>query len=325
MPTFVVHTPVGVNQIVLKSAIQEAVAEATRRGKLRPNSVDSLTGKNSGNNLGAETPVIHFEQWEEDEIEVKLILKGGGCENKNIQYSLPVRAGAHGHARTAISKACASAFCTRCGRRKGRAARRARWACASAATARTATMLAKEQLFRTLDDVNPHPDLAQARNAKSWRRPIVWASARWDSAAKSSLIGCKIMRRQPPARQLLRFRGLRVLGLPPAGRPARCRERRDHRMAVSRSLAARRKNGARRGLPADRPRNRAAAAHQRGAGARAQGRRRGADHAARCYTGRDAVHALSDEESAARRRRSARRGALSLRSGDAQSRASSGP
>src|SRR5579872_6956491 len=89
MPTFFVHTPVGVNQMELRKTIRSAVAEATRRGKLRPNSVDSLTGKNSGDNLGAETPVIHFEQWEHDEIEVKLILKGGGCENKNIQYSLP--------------------------------------------------------------------------------------------------------------------------------------------------------------------------------------------------------------------------------------------
>src|SRR5579872_6146334 len=89
MPTFVVHTPVGVNQIAIRQAIHAAVAEATRLGKLRPNSVDSITGKNSGNNLGTETPVIHFEQWEEDEVEVKLILKGGGCENKNIQYSLP--------------------------------------------------------------------------------------------------------------------------------------------------------------------------------------------------------------------------------------------
>ena len=89
MPTFIVHTPVGVNQIRIRHAIREAVAETTRRGKLRPNSVDSLTGKNSGDNLGAETPVIHFEQWEEDEIEVKLILKGGGCENENIQYSVP--------------------------------------------------------------------------------------------------------------------------------------------------------------------------------------------------------------------------------------------
>ncbi|MGH9719705.1 MAG: fumarate hydratase, partial [Bryobacteraceae bacterium] len=85
MPTFVVHTPVGVNQIQIKKAILRAVAEATRRGKLRPNSVDSITGKNSGDNLGVETPVVHFEQWEEDDIEVKLILKGGGCENKNIQ------------------------------------------------------------------------------------------------------------------------------------------------------------------------------------------------------------------------------------------------
>src|SRR5260221_1909149 len=89
MPTFVVHTPVGVNQIALREALHAAVAEATRRGKLRPNSVDSLTGANSGDNLGHETPVIHCEQWEQDEIEVKLILKGGGCENKNIQYSLP--------------------------------------------------------------------------------------------------------------------------------------------------------------------------------------------------------------------------------------------
>ena len=70
--------------------IREAIAEATRQGNLRPNSVDSLTGKNSGNNLGAGRPVIHFEQWERDEIEVRLLLKGGGCENKNIQYSVPV-------------------------------------------------------------------------------------------------------------------------------------------------------------------------------------------------------------------------------------------
>ena len=52
MPTFEVKTPVGANQIVMKKQIREAIAEATRRGKLRPNSVDSITGENSGNNLG---------------------------------------------------------------------------------------------------------------------------------------------------------------------------------------------------------------------------------------------------------------------------------
>ena len=89
MPTFEVRAPVGANQIEMRRQIREAVAEATRRGKLRPNSVDSITGENSGDNLGPGTPIVHFDQWERDDIEVKLILKGGGCENTNAQYSLP--------------------------------------------------------------------------------------------------------------------------------------------------------------------------------------------------------------------------------------------
>ncbi len=79
---FEIKTPVGINQLLMKHQIHEAIAEATKQGKLRPNSVDSLSGKNSGNNLGDGTPIIHFEQWESDDIEVRLILKGGGCENK---------------------------------------------------------------------------------------------------------------------------------------------------------------------------------------------------------------------------------------------------
>ena len=73
----------------LKTAIRNAIVLATKAGKLRPNAVDSLTGENSGDNLGEGLPVIKFEQWENDYIDVRLILKGGGCENKNIQYSLP--------------------------------------------------------------------------------------------------------------------------------------------------------------------------------------------------------------------------------------------
>ena len=81
MPTFDVHVPRGSDQIWMRAQIREAVAQATRLGKLRPNSVDSITGQNSGDNLGPGTPIIHFDQWEQDDIEIKLILKGGGCEN----------------------------------------------------------------------------------------------------------------------------------------------------------------------------------------------------------------------------------------------------
>jgi len=190
MPTFIVHTPVGVNQMVVAKAIREAVAEATRRGKLRPNSVDSLTGANSGNNLGEETPVIHFEQWEEDEIEVKLLLKGGGCENKNIQYSLPCELehlGKAGRDLAGVKKCILHAVWQAQGQG---CAPGALGVCIGSDRAH-GYMLAKMQLFRTLDDVNPHPDLAklEAEIVEEANRLGVGAMG---FGGGVSLIGCKV-------------------------------------------------------------------------------------------------------------------------------------
>ncbi len=86
---FYVHTPVGYDQIEFEEVATEAVRRATKLGYLRQNSVDSLTGKNTGDNTGPGSPVFHFHQWREPHVEVKLMLKGGGCENMNAQYSLP--------------------------------------------------------------------------------------------------------------------------------------------------------------------------------------------------------------------------------------------
>jgi fumarate hydratase class I len=66
-----------------------AVTEATKRGFLRQNSVDSLTGKNDGTNIGPGAPTFHFHQTREAQVTVRLVLKGGGCENVGAQYSLP--------------------------------------------------------------------------------------------------------------------------------------------------------------------------------------------------------------------------------------------
>ena len=191
MPTFEVKTPVGVNQIVLKKQIREAVAEATRRGKLRPNSVDSLTGDNSGNNLGPGTPIIHFEQWEhDDEIEVKLILKGGGCENMNAQYSLPAELTGLGRADRSIEgvrKCILHAVWHAQG--KG---------CAPGAIGvciggdRTSGYVhAKEQLFRTLDDVNPDPRLAELESSIMGEVNKLGIGA-MGFGGRVSLIGCKV-------------------------------------------------------------------------------------------------------------------------------------
>jgi fumarate hydratase class I len=190
MPTFYVHTPVGVSQIAVRKAIHAAVAEATKRGKLRPNSVDSLTGKNSGNNLGVETPVIHFDQWEQDEIEVKLMLKGGGCENKNIQYSLPCELEHLGRAdrnlegvRKCLLHAVWQAQGQGC-------APGALGVCIGSDRAHGYD-LAKGQLFRTLDDTNPVPELA-ALEARVMEEANTLGVGAMGFGGKSSLIGCKI-------------------------------------------------------------------------------------------------------------------------------------
>lgn len=154
-PTFEVKTPVGANQLVMKQQIREAIAEATKRGKLRTNSVDSLTGKNASDNLGPGTPTIHFEQWEtDDEIEVKLLLKGGGCENKNIQYSLPMEIphlGKAGRDLDGVRKCILHAVWQAQGQGCGAGA----IGVCIGGDRTQGYAHAKEQLFRTLDDVNP--------------------------------------------------------------------------------------------------------------------------------------------------------------------------
>src|SRR5947209_20207282 len=47
---FEINTPVGANQMVMRKRIQEAVTEATRRGKLQPNSAAPVTGHDAGHN-----------------------------------------------------------------------------------------------------------------------------------------------------------------------------------------------------------------------------------------------------------------------------------
>jgi len=86
---FYVDGPAGLDQIALEATVRDAVKEATRRGYLRQNSVDSLTGKNDGTNLGPGAPTLHFHQHRSWDTHVRLILKGGGCENVGAQYSLP--------------------------------------------------------------------------------------------------------------------------------------------------------------------------------------------------------------------------------------------
>ena len=89
-PIFYVKYPAGWSTLKLKQQIRAALAEATRKAYMRPNAVDAVSDKNSGNNLGGEDfPSIHFDEAEGDELTVELMLKGGGSENCGAQYSIP--------------------------------------------------------------------------------------------------------------------------------------------------------------------------------------------------------------------------------------------
>jgi len=152
---FFVHTPAAYDQLEFEEIATEAVRTATKKGYLRQNSVDSVTGKNTGDNTGPGSPVFHFHQWRKPYVEVKLMLKGGGCENMNAQYSLPHPelgnrdlAGVENALLDAVLQAqgqgCGPGILGVCiGGDRG-----------------TGYAFAKEQLLRTLDDTNPDPDLA---------------------------------------------------------------------------------------------------------------------------------------------------------------------
>jgi fumarate hydratase class I len=90
-PIFYVHYPEGWSTRKLKEQIRAALVEATKKSFMRPNAVDAIYDKNSGNNLGGdEFPSIHFEEVDADQpLTIELMLKGGGCENVGRQYSLP--------------------------------------------------------------------------------------------------------------------------------------------------------------------------------------------------------------------------------------------
>ena len=191
MPTFEIKTPVGVSQIAIKKVIRDAVAEATRRGKLRPNSVDSITGENSGDNLGPGTPILHFEQWDRgDEIEVRLILKGGGCENMNAQYSLPTELAHLGRADRTL-EGVRKCILHAVWQAQGKGCAPGAVGVAIGGDRTSGYTEAKQQLFRTLDDVNPDERLA-ALEAEVMRTVNTLGVGTMGFGGAVSLIGCKV-------------------------------------------------------------------------------------------------------------------------------------
>jgi fumarate hydratase class I len=156
-PIFYVHYPEGWSTRKLRSQIEAAVAVATEKSYLRPNAVDTLTGKNSGNNLGgAHYPSIHFEEVEGEQLTVDLMLKGGGCENVGAQYSLPNNQLGAGRDLEGVRKAALDAV----HKAQGKGCAPGILGIAIGGDRGTSYNASKEVLLRKMDEASSEPELA---------------------------------------------------------------------------------------------------------------------------------------------------------------------
>lgn len=156
-PLFFVQYPEGWSTRRLRKQIQQAVAEATRLAYLRPNAVDSLSGVNTGNNIGDDHfPTVHFEEIEEDELRIDLMLKGGGCENVGAQYSLPNSALGAGRDLAGVRKVTLDAV----QKAQGKGCAPGILGIAIGGDRGSSYAASKETLLRQLGDTNSNPELA---------------------------------------------------------------------------------------------------------------------------------------------------------------------
>ncbi len=156
-PIFYVYYPEGWSTRKLRAQIETAVVSATENAYLRPNSVDSLTGANSGNNLGGDYfPSIHFEEVEGDTLTIDLMLKGGGCENVGAQYALPNTQLGAGRDLAGVRKVALDAV----HKAQGKGCAPGILGIAVGGDRGSSYYASKEALFRQLDDENEVPELA---------------------------------------------------------------------------------------------------------------------------------------------------------------------
>ncbi len=152
---FYVYHPAGLSTREMSIEIVDAVQEATQRSYLRPNAVDSLTNQNSGNGTGLGQPSLHFEEWEKNEVWIRLMLKGGGCENCGTQYALPYRPLSAGRDFKGVEKVVLDAV----NKAQGLGCGPGIIGFCIGGDRASSLAEAKKQHFRKLDDVNENPDL----------------------------------------------------------------------------------------------------------------------------------------------------------------------
>ncbi|MCE5194170.1 MAG: fumarate hydratase [Nitrospiraceae bacterium] len=156
VPVFYVSLPRSFSQLEIENTIIEATRIATEKIPLRPNAVDIITEKNSGDNTGVGYPVIYFKESQDNVFTIDLMLKGGGSENVGQTYKLPMSELNAGRDFDGVRKCVLDAV----QKSQGKGCPPYTIGVAIGAAKDQVTKLSKSQLLRKIDDINPISVLA---------------------------------------------------------------------------------------------------------------------------------------------------------------------
>jgi len=149
------------SQAAIEASANAALRIATERAYLRPNAVDPITGKNSGDNTGVGVPYMHFEEKEGDPphggLEITLLQKGGGSENVSRQYTLPDASIGAGRDLEGVRRCIIDGV----HRAQGKGCAPGIIGIGIGGDRGSSFLAAKHQLLRRLDDRSPDPALAE--------------------------------------------------------------------------------------------------------------------------------------------------------------------
>ncbi|NLB69571.1 MAG: fumarate hydratase [Lentisphaerae bacterium] len=153
--SFWYELPAGADTVFFTEVTHAAVMEATSRGWLRLNVIDVPSGKQITDNVSDGNPSIYFTT--SNKIRVRLLLKGGGCENVSTQYSLPDTGLDAGRDLEGVRKCLLDAVW----QAQGNGCAPGILGVCIGGDRAAGYIKAKEQLLRTLEDSAPLPELAQ--------------------------------------------------------------------------------------------------------------------------------------------------------------------
>jgi fumarate hydratase, class I len=157
VPVFFVKVPAGLSHLQIRSTIIKATQIATREIPLRPNAVDILTEKNSGDNTGIGFPVMYIDQIKGRKLFIDLLLKGSGSENIGQLYKLPFEELQAERNLEGVRKCVLETVY----KAQGKGCPPYVIGVGIGATKDQVTRLSKEQLLRRLDDLNQYPVLSR--------------------------------------------------------------------------------------------------------------------------------------------------------------------